>query len=128
MRFCRRGPWLWPAALICLNLLLPGCDRNPAAKALESDANGYLCRPCKAKFYTERSVFANSCPACKSHQLAQVVGFVCPADKHVTVAPRGAGSMACEQCGQTTSGLCIPREADFKAWGAAKKSAAEVGS
>ena len=36
--------------------------------------------------------------------------------------------MACEKCGKTTSGLSIPRESDFKAWGAAKKTAQEVGS
>jgi DNA-directed RNA polymerase subunit RPC12/RpoP len=106
----------------------PGCKKSAIDQALESDANGYVCRSCKAKFYTDRSVFANQCPNCKSADLLQVVGFVCAADGHVTVGPRGTGSMACEQCGKVTSGLSVPRETDFKAWGAGKKTRAEVGS
>jgi len=104
------------------------CKKSAIDQALDSDANGYLCRGCNAKFYTDRTVFANSCPNCKSMNVVQVIGFVCPADGHVTVAPRSVGSLACEKCGKTTSGLGIPREADFKAWGAAKKTRAEVGS
>lgn len=111
-----------------LLLLAAGCGKSPVDAALDSDANGYLCKACKARFYTEREVFANHCPGCKSPQISQVVGFVCPDDKHVTIAPRGIGSLACEQCGKVTSGLSIPREKDFRAWGAGKKTAAEVGS
>jgi hypothetical protein len=106
---------------------LVGCAPDPAEKALETDANGYLCQGCQNKFYTERSVFADICPNCKSMQLAQVVGFVCPDDKHMTVAPRASGYTACEKCKKTTSGLAIPRESDLKAWGAPKKSETEVG-
>jgi hypothetical protein len=57
-----------------------------------------------------------------------VVGFKCPADNHVTYAPRGRGFVACEQCGKVTNALSIPREAELKAWGAERRSAAEVGA
>ena len=114
--------------LFALLVFGSGCKKNSIEQALESDANGYLCRGCNARFYTDRAVFANSCPNCKSMDLVQVIGFVCPADGYVTVAPRGVGSLHCGKCGQTTSGLSIPREVDFKNWGAAKKTRAEVGS
>jgi hypothetical protein len=107
--------------------LLSGCTSDPAEKALETDANGYLCHGCQNKFYTDRSVFADICPSCKSMQLAQVVGFVCPDDKHMTIAPRASGYTACEKCRKTTSGLAIPQESDLKLWGAPKKSKTEVG-
>src|SRR6059036_1091369 len=73
----------WSAHLVLSGLLLVtgvfgGCKQRRIDQALESDANGYLCQVCKAKFYTDRAVFANVCPSCKSTQLAQVVGFVCP--------------------------------------------------
>ena len=114
--------------LLALLPLLSACQKSSVDTALQSDAHGYLCRACNAKFYTPSDVFANRRPNCKSMQLAQAVGFVCPADHHVTIAPRGTGSMPCEKCGQPTSGLSIPREIDFQAWGAAKKTRAEVGS
>jgi len=118
-----------PACLLFLLMFVTsGCKKNTIDQALETDANGYLCNGCKAKFYTERVVFANRCPSCKSMNLVQVVGFVCAADGHVTVGPRGTGSLACEKCGKVTSGLSIPKEVDFKAWGAEKKTRAEVGS
>src|SRR5438105_3272530 len=113
---------------LALLFALGGCKDRAIQKALESDANGYLCRSCNARFYTEREVFANTCPSCKSLQLTQVVGFVCRVDGHVSIGPRGTGSMACEKCGKPTSGLSIPRETDFRAWGAPKKTRAEVGS
>ena len=115
-------------AFLVVAALGAGCKKNAIDQALETDANGYVCNGCNAKFYTERVVFANRCPSCKSMNLVQVVGFVCPADGHVTVAPRGMGSQSCEKCGKTTSGLSIPRETDFTSWGAAKKTRQEVGS
>jgi len=54
------------------------------------------------------------------------MGYVCPADGHVTVAGRGRGSVPCEKCGTAAAGLSIPREADLRAWGAAKKTKREV--
>ena len=115
------------AVLLCL-CLISGCKKSAIDQALDSDTNGYVCRACEARFYTDRDVFANNCPNCKSMKLAQVVGFVCPDDKQVTIAPRGIGSLACPKCGKTTSALIIPRETDFKTWGAAKKTRTEVGS
>ena len=109
-----------------LAVLFSGCGQSKIDHALDSDANGYVCLGCKAKFYTERSVFADFCPQCKRGQVQQVVGFVCAADQHTTIAPRGPGFLACEQCGKTTSALSIPREKDLRAWGAAKRARREV--
>lgn len=123
--------WLYRAlvsALACFLLMgLAGCGKPAIDKGLESDANGYMCLICKAKFYTDRAVFAGHCPQCKQPNVQMVVGQVCPADKHVSIAPRGRGSGLCEQCGKATRGICLPSEQDLKAWGAAKKTAAEVG-
>ena len=119
------GRWtavLWCAALVVLG----GCGKASVDQALESDANGYLCRSCKTKFFVDREIFADFCPNCKSLGVDQVVGFVCPTDAHTTVGPRGRGSMRCEKCGQPTSGLSIPKAAELQAWGAAKKTRKEV--
>lgn len=105
---------------------LSGCGRTPVDQALESDANGYLCRGCKTKFAVDREIFADFCPGCKSPKIDQVVGFVCAPDGHVTVAPRGRGSVRCEQCGQATSGLSIPRAKQLQEWGATKRTRKEV--
>lgn len=111
---------------LLLPALLSGCGKSEINQALDSDANGYLCQACKAKFYTERELFADFCPTCKNGDIRQTVGFVCSNDGHMTLAPRGPGFLACEQCGKSTSALRIPREKELQAWGAAKKSAAEV--
>jgi DNA-directed RNA polymerase subunit RPC12/RpoP len=106
--------------------ILNGCGKSKVDQALESDANGYQCVGCKTKFYTDRKVFPNVCPQCKQGNIAPVVGFVCSADQHVTIAPRGPGFYACKQCGKMTSALMIPGEGELKAWGASKKTKAEV--
>ena len=108
-------------------ITVAGCGKSQVDEALTSDANGYRCLNCKAKFYTAREVFATQCPECKKPGVEMVWGFICPDDKQVTMSPRGKGSSACSKCGKVTSSLMIPREADFKAWGATKRSAAEVG-
>ncbi len=121
-----------PRALLLLISLLAGafagagCGKSSADRALDSDANGYVCLVCKAKFYTDRKVFATCCPDCKKPNLAQAVGFVCAADQQTTVGPRGLRSVPCQKCGAATTGLNIPRESDFKAWGATHKNEAEV--
>lgn len=107
-------------------LLSMGCKPDVAEQALETDANGYLCQGCGAKFYTERKVFADACPSCKSMKLAPVVGFVCAADGFMSVAPRGGGFLPCAKCRQTATGLAIPKASDLQAWGATKKNKAEV--
>ena len=110
-----------------LSLLIPSCGRSKVDQALDSDANGYQCLECKSKFYTERNLFADFCPQCKNANIQPVVGFVCAADEHVTLAPRGRGFLPCAKCGKATSRLSIPRESDLKTWGAARKSRQEVG-
>jgi len=116
----------WLGVGLVAVMMVPGCSSDPSDKALDTDANGYLCQGCSSKFYTDREVFADVCPNCKSMQLSQVVGFVCAEDKHMTVATRGSGFTACEKCKKTASGLAIPRESDLKTWGAPKKSKQEV--
>jgi hypothetical protein len=108
-------------------LALVGCGQSEINKGLESDANGYLCTSCQTKFYTDRSVFAGHCPQCQQPGVQLVVGVVCPADKHATLFARGRGSGVCEQCGKPVQAIFIPGEKELKAWGAAKKTAAEVG-
>lgn len=115
---------LFAAALL---LFTAGCKDDKIEKALESDANGYVCQKCTAKFYTSRDIFPAHCPQCRKPDIEQAIGFACPADQHVTVAARSRGARRCEKCGGPTSGISIPREADLKAWGATKKTAAEVG-
>jgi hypothetical protein len=118
---------LQAVVVVLLVTLLAGCGTREGDAALDSDANGFLCLDCKAKFYTDRTVFANHCPSCQKPNIEMVVGFVCPGDGEVTYAPRGKGAMACAKCGKVTRGLAIPREAELKAWGAAHKTASEVG-
>ena len=123
-----RRIFAFAAIVLAATVWVAGCGKGPEEAALDSDANGYLCLGCQSKFYTDRRVFANHCPACQKPQIEMVVGFVCPVDHYVTYGPRGRGSMKCGQCGKPTSGLSIPREAELKTWGAAHKTAAEVGS
>src|SRR5262249_27027006 len=112
--------------LVILALGLVGCGKSSVSRALQSDANGYVCSACQAKFYTDRSVFADHCPQCKNVAIQPVLGYVCLADKHTTLAPRGRINVRCEQCGGPASGLSIPGEKEYQAWGAAKKSKNEV--
>lgn len=120
---------LAPTVVLALIVVagIAGCGRSQADKALDSDANGYVCLACNAKFYTDREVFASFCPACKKPNVEQVLGFVCPVDKHVTMGTRVRGAVACEKCGKGTTAISIPRENELKSWGAAKKQAADVG-
>ena len=115
--------WLVLAQMV---FLFGGCGRNEADKALETDANGFLCSVCNAKFYTARDVFPDFCPACHSPQIVRVLGFICKSDNYTTMGPRSRASMKCEKCGMPTSSLSIPHEADLRAWGAAKKTRREV--
>lgn len=119
-------PHLAAVTALLLTALLSGCGKSEINQALDSDANGFVCQACKAKFYTGRKLFADFCPSCKNGDVRQVVGFVCSHDGHVTLAPRGSGFLACEKCGKSTSALSIPREKELQAWGAAKKGAGEV--
>lgn len=104
-----------------------GCSRQDAVDAaLESDANGYLCLSCNAKFYTERMVFASKCPACRNPNIAQAVSFICAGDQQVNLGPRTVRAVPCQQCGKPATGLGLPREKDLQAWGASRKTSPEV--
>jgi hypothetical protein len=103
-----------------------GCGKNVAEEAGESDANGYACRACQAKFYTERAVFAAHCPGCQSTELAPVVGFLCGKDGHTTITPREGDSTQCERCQARVENIRLPHEKELRAWGAAKKNKTDV--
>ena len=111
---------------VAVACLLAGCGKSKEDQALDSDANGYFCLGCNAKFFTDRKVFATRCPGCKQPTIEQAIGFVCAADQQTTVGPRGPRSVACKKCGAATTGQNIPRVPDFKAWGATHKTEAEV--
>jgi hypothetical protein len=119
--FRRRGIRLLFA---CALLAAAGCGQEKI-KTLEPEWNGYFCTACQAKFYTSGKVFADFCPQCKSPNIVEAVGLLCPSG-HVNVAPRSRGSMLCEKCGQRTTGMKLPTESDFQAWGASRKTKAEV--
>jgi len=114
-------------AILGLLWVIAGCGRSSDGAALNSDANGFLCMDCQAKFYTDRQIFANHCPQCQKGNVEMVVGFECPADHTVTYGPRGKGSVACRECGKVTAALIIPSESELKEWGAVKRTAKEVG-
>ena len=102
--------------------LAAGCKKDSAFDAMESDANGYICLKCGAKYLTGRTVFLGPrCPKCAAESLVTVVGYECPKDKHLTIrAQRGDSTpVVCDICkAPVKSGMRDPREADLKAWGA----------
>ena len=102
-----------------------GCKKDVADQAIETDANGYLCTNCGAKFYTSRNVFLESkCPKCHQYSLVEVVGYMCDKDHHITIRPRVSGpegAAVCEICGAHLSdAMVLPHEKDLIAWGATK--------
>ena len=124
--------WAGVAAwLVALALAATACKKDAALDAMDSDANGYICLKCGVKLYTDRSVFIGpQCPKCQQESLMDVVGYECPKDHHLTIRPKRGDSkpLACEQCqGPLVNAMKSPREADFKAWGAAKTGAQGAG-
>lgn len=115
------------AGALCCIALFSGCKKSAVDQALDSDANGYMCLDCEAKFYTDRDVFASYCPKCKKPNVEQVLGYVCEKDKAVAIGPRSRGARSCPKCGVPSTAVSIPRENDLKAWGAPKATGAEVG-
>jgi hypothetical protein len=94
-------------------------------QSIETDAHGYACRQCGAKFYTEQKVFLESkCPKCQQQTLDDVTGYWCEKDRHLTIRPRvsgPAGAAVCEKCGAPLKNAMVsPREKDLLAWGATK--------
>jgi len=115
------------AIVICvMGLILgqAGCKKDAGIDSLETDANGYLCLKCGAKYYTERTVFMGpKCPQCSETALSQTVGYYCEKDQHLTIrASEGDRQGAvCEKCqARLINAMRSPREADYKAWGATK--------
>jgi predicted SprT family Zn-dependent metalloprotease len=103
-------------------LLLAGCSKDPGMESIETDANGYFCQKCQAKMFTARKVFLENCPKCKENALAEVLGYRCSNDQHLTLRPKvpgAAGAAVCEQCNaQLKHALVQPRKKDLAAWGA----------
>lgn len=116
------GRWLLACWLATAWAGGAGCERDVAREASDSDANGYLCTKCGAKFYTTRSVFLGPrCPKCQQDGLVEVVGYFCAKDNHLTLTGRGGdqrGATTCEKCGASLGGMRLPREKDLQAWGA----------
>ena len=98
------------------------CKQDVAANASDSDANGYICLKCGAKFYSARSNFLGpKCPKCQQEALVEAVGYFCAKDNHLTVVGRAgdrAGAAVCEKCGAALGSMRLPREKDLQLWGA----------
>jgi len=120
----------WAFVAVCLGVALlmsAGCKRDAAADALETDANGYVCLHCGAKFYTDTATTLGPiCPKCKDQTLRDVVGYVCAKDHHVTIRSRREdpnGPPKCDLCGAPVQDAMIkPHAKDLIAWGAVKVS------
>jgi len=110
------------AAVICL--VLAGCFPEPGSEAIETDANGYFCQKCRGKMFTERKVFLEKCPKCKEDALAEVVGYRCANDQHLTLRPKvpgPEGAAVCERCNaQLKHALVQPHKDDLQKWGASQ--------
>jgi hypothetical protein len=105
------------------------CGRNKGPTSAKGTIyNGFLCKACKAKFYTDSDVYADFCPQCKSVDVQVVGSYVCAADQHLTIGPRNRGGLACEQCGAVVMDMHLPVESELKPWGAVRKSKSEVSS
>jgi hypothetical protein len=102
--------------------LMAGCSGGASNDAMESDVNGYFCKKCEEKFYTERDVYAENCPKCKTLDIVDMVGFVCRNDQQATLAPRGTDRTVCSKCEKVVNEMKLPREAELKSWGAVKQS------
>ena len=106
----------------------PGCKKDVASDASDSDANGYLCQnqKCSAKFYTDRSVFIGPrCPKCGEDRLFEVVAYRCAKDQFVIFrSARGdSRGVTCEKCqASLANSMFLPRAKDLQTWGATKTS------
>lgn len=113
-------------ALLLLVVGVAGCKKSDSLAALESDANGYLCPDCKLKFCTDRKVFPTHCPGCNKQNFQEAVGYVCDADKQMTIEARSVRSVKCKQCLAPLNQIYMPQKVDLLAWGATLKSEAQV--
>jgi len=125
-RMKSKCPWTGFVLLVAtLAVASEGCKKDVSFDAIETDANGYLCLKCDAKFYTDRKVFMDSkCPKCQQDSVMDVIGYLCSKDHHLTIRPRVSGpkgAAVCEQCGaHLQNAMVSPREKDLKVWGAIK--------
>ena len=130
--FVQRSSGLHPFRIVCVLMLwmlaftTAACGKKDVAMdAILSDANGYVCTGCGAKDYTARKSYMEvKCPKCDQYTLADVVGYYCEKDKHVTLRPKvsgPAGAAVCEVCGaELRSAMVSPKEKELLAWGATK--------
>jgi hypothetical protein len=133
---CRRHSYLLPTRsgaiflpvlmrLALVGFLIGGCSKQADLPAIETDAHGYLCQQCGAKFSTDRKVFLESkCPKCQQYTLADVVGYICQKDNHLTIRPKvpgPEGAAICEVCQMHLKDAMVsPHKKDLLAWGATK--------
>jgi hypothetical protein len=117
---------IWAQLVLLAALtLMTGCGKQQKPSAA-GEVAGYICSACKAKFYVEQAVAADFCPQCKGASLQPIVGYLCATDGHLTLDTRRSKLLPCEQCGAQTSSVRQPTAAELEAFGAAKKSRAEV--
>lgn len=124
------SPGRWWSVLCCLFVLVaiagPGCKKDVASEASDSDANGYLCQnqKCGVKLYTDRSVFIGPrCPKCGEDRLFELVAYRCAKDQFVIFrSARGdSRGVTCEKCqASLANAMFLPRAKDLQAWGATK--------
>ena len=114
--------------LTAVTLGLTGCGKDAALAAIETDAYGFQCTKCQAKFYTDRkSPLGSKCPKCQQDSIEDAIGYWCEKDQHMTIRLRvsgPAGEAVCEHCGAALKNAMIsPKQKDLVAWGAAKAGA-----
>jgi hypothetical protein len=106
-----------------------GCKKkSEAMKAIESDANGYICSNCKSKFCTDRKVIPSQCPDCKNQNIQRVLSYKCEVDKQMTIEARNVPNVKCKQCAAPVNQIYMPQKVDLIAWGATFKTEAQVAS
>lgn len=120
--FSRAGGRWWSAFMLAAVLVLTGCSGASRNDAMESDVNGYFCKKCSQKFYTERDVYAEHCPKCQTYDISEVMGLVCKNDGQVTLSPRGMDRALCSKCGKVVNEMKLPQENELKSWGAVKET------
>ena len=126
MRFLKLNPI--GVLFVSLALLLAGCSKKASA---DTDAIGYQCQKCKAKFYTDTDVWAEFCPACKASGPPRAAGFLCLKDNYLTIPqagepPQPDGKVKCGKCGVPTDVMRDPRALELQTWGATKKTRKDV--
>jgi DNA-directed RNA polymerase subunit RPC12/RpoP len=113
--------------LLSFLLMMGGCSEDKAMQSIETDAHGYICQRCQGKFYTGAKVFLEGkCPKCGQEALADVAGYWCEKDQHMTIRSKivsSATPVICEKCSAPLRGKMVsPKEKDLVAWGATKTS------